>query len=652
MACYANIVYGPNASLTDPASYTSSDAVLPTTGKPKLVCTTIYGDDGVQVLYYEYELSIEVMIYNVGDVELEVTRLRNILSTPGLPLRIYPVGLGTFPVVNGTVGVGTPDLKGGPYPQNVIVEPVVTNEAITVEWRVMFRISHCPLDQADIKNLLQYNCEFDIDADHDGDIVVMLRTTIQTKTPNTDLSVFTPLVNALVRNPGKSFKGFKRKKRVSLSRDMRIVHIQIVYTEIKSDNAFFERTNDIEATDTIESNLLAKDGITSAGFYTWARNISATITLPKGMHKSFAWIIFKKLVKERLKNLTSQLKNAAKVGGKQPEAQKDLPVNAINEKVNPSWYLLTNLKITNPIYSRTMKFEMQFQFATDLLTLFSKSKIADRVNTSYIGPGEISPTPLSDQWQRWDGFISVRVNGQSAFNTTGPIVYAQCYASPNTPQLTPQAHTKFGATTVTNYELEEDISEPKTRLDAQTENSPGEEVTTQTSYALDPKNTWIAYKNSFKLIETSNNVQANYIQPTEPNYYIDNGGTPGIVAPLRSTIGFQIGNREGPTSNDYESYGFQQSETINRGGSSYQIKMQGMAIRVGYTIPTPIVSSVNGKPAVRTGKAFISHEQISASDEGPVYLAMWDITYNIEGVPYAADIQSTINSTGHPGYYV
>jgi hypothetical protein len=131
MPCYGNVIYGPTADAVTPDPETN--AIIPTTGKPSLTVRTIYAEDNVQVKYYEYVLTIDAIIYlgaaapiatGTGDMEYEVARLRRILSTPGLQLKMSPVGLGTIPVINGTLGIAntnyTPDLTGGPFPSLIM----------------------------------------------------------------------------------------------------------------------------------------------------------------------------------------------------------------------------------------------------------------------------------------------------------------------------------------------------------------------------------------------------------------------------------------------------------------------------------------------------------------------------------------------------
>ena len=88
MTCYKNIGYGPSI-VRDVDGVLAGDnltnVVLPATGKSKLIVVPVLAEDNVQIAYYHYELQFESLIYSsnlvLADTELEIQRLKNILST-------------------------------------------------------------------------------------------------------------------------------------------------------------------------------------------------------------------------------------------------------------------------------------------------------------------------------------------------------------------------------------------------------------------------------------------------------------------------------------------------------------------------------------------------------------------------------------------
>jgi len=703
MTCYGNIIYGPSVDVivANGLPNLTTNVVLPTTGKPKLNITPTYADDGVTIMYYEYELTIDTLLYSVnsvtGDTETEVARIKKILGTPGLKLKFSPCGLGITPTVNGTVGVSgtdyTPDLKGGPYPQEVGIEPDVTNEAIVIHWKVTTRITHCSSYIS--LDLIQYNSELDVDTDTDGNVNFTLFVTYQRSTPIPSIAALTPLVNTLRANAGTSFQGMTRTKRTSLSRDQRIAYIRIVFKEIHSDNAFFPYTQNIEATDEIHSSLLGGryDG---AGFATWARNISATITLPKRINKVWAWIIFRKILAERLRNLQQLTTDNAALFLEQPANQK---TDAEIAKTQKNWYLLLSMKIVNPLYTRTMKFEFSYLICTDLRTLISRTLIAARVNSmktrggpydaakalmvtanasaaavrtleaagadkaaieaakltaaldlkaAHTAMANVDAGTLSSQWLAWDQTQTVFLNGQQAYESSGPITVQQCtHRVDNLP-----AKTTFAATYMLDKEFDDDdspMNESSSAVQKSSDDiSPGSVSMYEETgvYAgdkyLDPTYTWLDYKNKFIIEERANNVQARYLQAVDSNYYMNNDPN----GPTRSETRYRINN----LADNPDSGGLTYPRTINRGSSSYQIRMRGYAVRVGYPIECPIVDSVNGVAVTRTGLARFTCDPV-VTGQNPVYLAMWDVLYNVNGAMISSDLANSIATTGDPGYY-
>jgi hypothetical protein len=621
MACYKYVAYGPHADDANAVTYTDT-AVIPTSGTHKIRIQPIYGDDGTQLMYYEHTLTIDAVIYEktaisayTSDIESEVARLREILLTKGNMLQLYPSGLGNYSTINGPGAADAQDLTGGPYPQEVSVEPVGSNNAIAIHWVVVFRIAHC---DSKLTELVQFNSELDFDVDEDGDIAFNLRVTYQRKTPITSIATLDTLVNALKHNAGTSFPGMKRRKRTSLSRDQRTAHIHIQYKEIKSDSAFYPIVRNIEAVDEISSDLVASGPLSGRGFSSWNRKITATITLPKRVHKSYAWIVFLKLMKQRLTYL-QQLAKVANVLDVTPA-----PGQAGEASISKNSYLLTHISLTNPIYTRTMRFEAHYFIMCDLGNLLAKSKIFARVNTLFSdSPTDTVPVKLTDQWLAWD-----TANNDSLASALGlvhsvPIVYSQCAGTYSTPSV---AATKLGA-------METDQDSPN-------------DVYEEPQSTEDAKHTWLEYKNGFSVVEETNNVQVSYLQPTpSPTYYQADPGTAGIYG-ARDANGFVINARYADASGTTLP-----SQTIRRGLSQFKVRMRGYAIRAKHKIPIPVVVSVGGQSAYRTGIIEYNQEQISQG-EVPVYMATWDVVYNVDKDIHSQDLFNSIQSNGASGHFV
>jgi hypothetical protein len=614
MVCYKNIIYGPTAGDANPNSLTN--AVLPTTGKPKLVIEPVYADDGVTLMYYEHTLSIQIILYsqvnnivNFTDTEAEVDRLKAILSQPGLQLVLYPVGLGTYTAVNHSTGA--PDLKGGPYPQELTVEPIASNDAIYLSWKVMFRIARCVVPWN--KNVVQFNSELDFDTDDDGDVTFTMRITYQQRTPITNTRELTQIANALIRTPNASFHGMRRRKRISYSRDRRVAKIEVQYKDIKSDNALFPFTRDIECTDEISSSLLPSSESMMGGFQLWERRIAATITLPQRLQKAYAYLVFLNILAERFKGMNvlgGNIKNAL---------QGNIDNNQKADNVRRNWYLLMRVKITNPIYTRTMKFDYGFVLCQDLASIMTRSNILNKVHTSY-NPDTLQPRTTSEQWQRWDDSQDKMLNGRFMYEVN---ILQQVDLCSNQTMSSLSNARVIVASTLVDTETEEPYNTPGT----------AEKPPRESSY--------YDYQNNYEIEEENNAVPINYLQPVDESYYKTLNESP-------------TRDSEGVTLHHYQTdpaSSLQKNETIVRGLAKHLLKMKGYAIRVGYRIPFPEVKTVNGVAVSRVGTGRYSQKQIGRSANVPVYLAMWDVTYHVNGNIYSNDIFESVVSSGDPGYY-
>lgn len=641
--CYSHVIYGPTADVIVSVGLPNplTNVIIPYTGKPKLVIRPVYAEDGFRIKYYEYNLTISATIYQpvaiLADIEDEVARIKNILNTPGLKLKLYPVGIGTNPTVNGTVGVhGTdfvPDLTFGPHPIETVVTPVVTNQAIDIEWNVIANISHCSSVYA--QNLVQFCTELNIDVDHEGNIAFVQRAVYESATRIPDLSVFNVTMNSFGRQVGTSFQGMTQTHSTHLSMDGRTATFEARYTEIPSDSAFHPFTRNVDLTDELSSDLLG------GGFYKWNRKFSAKITLPARVHKAWAWTVFKKILAERLRNLAQLDKVKAKDA-----------IGADNQNADPNaaknWYLCIKMKITNPVYTRTMMFDFEYLTCTSLDKLLSKTLICSRVNSGFRPnaitgePEETSePVTLSDQWLVWDSAFEATLTGDARYKTSIPISYMQCATSAI--PVIPEAPT-IRAQALLPLESDKDLSPAVLPETTPGNASAGQSIAQNEPLStVDPNYGWVDYKNSFVLLQENDNLQATYLQATPNSYYRNPSPAYG---PPRGAVGFRIDNSESPTDG-----GYTQPETVSRGISTMQVRMKGYAIRAGSPISVPVLTSIGGSTVERSGKAMMTTQQIAQSSTTPVYLTMWNILYNVNNDIHNADINGTIRTTGQPGYY-
>jgi hypothetical protein len=618
-----------------------------------------YADDNVTVAYYSYELKFETIIYlpvsQLADIDAEVRRLRNILSTPGQKLKLSPTGLGTFPIINGTViaANSTPDLTGGPRLQEISVEPFATNNAIAVSGVISFDISHCsPYISRD---LVQFNSELDMQIDDNGNISFKVFSTYQSRNPITDKTAINNLAKHIRRDAGKIFQGMKKKTRVSYSRDQRTAHIEVTYTDPACDAAFAPLTKHIEFTDSMESQLLPGEGISAGGFYKWIRQFTGTITLPPRVNKIWAWYVFRQILIDRLQGV--------KLVNKEPTETDTLtPANQASDGAKPAWYIPIKIKFTNPLYTRTFEFDFQYLFVMDLesimdgkANLFATARhnisveddefvFGDPDDSGYVRPD------ISDEWFVWEESDNYDLNGFFQMESTGPVVVAQCAGTANPPPpYDSRLRVYANRTTSDLYEQEPSEGEDM--------DSPGVKAALRKVLGsnADARLSWLAYDNKISIIQKNENEHISFLQEVPKEYY-----QASTAGPAASSQGFSIDHNVSNVDSGYET-----PNTVVFGPSTYKVRMKGSALRVGYSIPVPAVVSVGGNAVTRSGESRYSHQMIAQSNilneigvsssqtniKFPVYLAMWDIEYNVESGVKSSDILQTILSSGSPGHY-
>lgn len=608
--CYEQLIYGPDVDPAGALNYTTN-AVIPLTGKYRLLSKVVYGDDEVQVLYHEHSLDVESIIYNethtgpVDNVEEEVQRLRSILSTPRHQLKLHPIGLGEIGIIN----KDQMDVKGGPFPQDITVESIASNNAIMVRWSVMFRTqAEC---SSLLSTLLQYNVEQDMNVDDDGNMEFTVNITYQSSAPITNPQVYSDISNILIRRASKSFQGMTKKKRTSLSRDQRIMSVRVVYREIESDSAFVPYTSNIQVNDEIDSTL-------AMGFYKWNRNISGTIRLPPRIHKAYAWYVFLLILRERFRNLRLYGKVAAVLDNTRPGSQ---PVDSDVQETN--WYFPIRMKLTNPIYSREMKFDFTYAVVTDLNSLQYSTGIFNRVNAD-----ESNTSQVSTQWKAWQDARNTNLNGRFNYTIGGtPIVYDQCTGGYSDHEL--------GSNSLLGLEIESEGTSTSSPPEDE------EDARDPLRLGIDPRYSWIRYDNDFEIEEDTNSLAISYLEEPSSTYYSNGDG----IYSNREETGF---NYNGTITNVSQT---NPPRVIARGHSTYFVRMKGHAMRTNYKIPMPFVVTIAGRTVKRVGGK-ISHKQIGSGDY-PVYLAKWDILYAVEGGDiYNEDIANSIVTTGSPANYI
>lgn len=661
MTCYKNIGYGPTLTVDSNGTITSDTTVnvtIPATGKSRLSIVPVLAEDNVQISHYHYELKFESLIYSANqilvDMELEINRIKKILTTPGLRLNISPVGLGALPVINGVGGI--PDLTGGPFLDNLEIAPIASNNAILISGIFRFDISHC--SPYIFKNLVQYTSGIEYEVDEEGNINFIVETMYQSSIPISNALMVTlkTLGNEISKTTGKIFVGFKRKTKIAFTRDQRIARIRTELSEIPSDAAFAPYTKHIDFTDDMESTLMDQGEMAVGGFYKWLRTMSCTITLPQRVNKVWAYYVFRNLLIHRLKGTKSFIKDPVL-----PETI--LPSNQTTEQAladkKKSWYLLTKFKISNPLFSRTISFDVEYLYCMTLSGILAGNanifatvrhnvapKVAgdppvplDPVEYELKDPNDTADVDLSKEWEYWNSVDEKSLTGVYDYIDSGPIVYTQCAIDSSNLFPSKMSITSNKAA----FNEQEPLKTSEKKLKA------------LTGLYNEATKSWLSYSNKFQILQTNNNEQVDYIQDVTADTYQAQEAN----SPTAATTGFQINSESSGTDS------YQKPSVVVFGTSTNRVRMRGYAVRVGFKIPCPAVITIDGLAVSRIGESKYEHQTLAVSTilssseadpddndvQMPIYLAMWDITYAINANVKHDDILNKIKSTGNPGIY-
>lgn len=649
--CYKSIIYGPSADLSNPDS--ALNVIFPTTGKHKISSKAVYAEDNVNIKYYENTLTINAIIYYdlavLDDVEAEADRIRNILTTPRLMLKMYPTGVGYKGTINGRTPANgdITDVGAGPLPILVSVEPVVTNAAISIEWSVIFYTPECLMTFPYFENLpriLSFSSSLDVNVDENGIFSFTKDWIINFASPVQATNTVVSALNFLIRdswtapNHGGTFIGLKKDIKTKLSRDYRSVQLVVTYSDPGTDSPLFPYIVNADASDEMSSSRTGSAGKYGKGFVLWNRKISATYTVPPGVHKAWAWLAFKQLLKDRFRNLKV-------LGAAKKIINPDVPNNAKNDDAtSKNWYLLLSIKIKNSIYSRSIYFEFDYVVTTELATLWSRSLMLARANSNAKYENDkiilkTTPQTFTDQWAAWEQSMldskAQKLGGRYADTLTSALKPSPTCVGTTTDS---QSLTK---TESVDFEVDPDATVNTATMDSIGNNTPDDSE-------IDPRYSWMDFKNNIKIIQKNDSFQSSFLQPVQDNYYkagnvstSDGGGT-STSSPGRGAVGWRIDNVNSPGESPDAGRTRAYPTVVKRGIATYIIQLTGYALRAGYGIPVPDLLTVNNIPIDKVGNAVYTQNQVAIADKVPIYLAMWSQNYAVTTDLRSDDILSKL----------
>jgi hypothetical protein len=665
-------------------------------------------DDGASIKYIKTMIQVEFIatinqaaadLNGVNSIDAYMDLVKTELQRPRRELIYNYRGFGIV------VQSITDDLVYGPYPTVLEWEPIASNKSVRVVWQVELATLACApittftsIDNPNRYQILQLVEDSGLSFDEDGAVSVQTNGTLEVAVPPTGFT------NSLNRENLKNFAkwffpnqllNFHRTIDINVRKDHRTVDYRITDTEIKTDNPLYPYMVSMNGKHSIQSNLLGNDWTQGMGFRTWLNDLNCSFKVRPGVWKGWAWIAFLHIMEQRRSRSNStNFGSAPKAldewisptdGAEQPNGAKDADDRDFEAKQTPLF-----LKIEEDLFGREVSINSRWVITCSLMDLFRSTGMFYPVHTKWDGkaitevPDVIRDTNKSvkEQWVQWKQTMP----GQNAQGTRGiglpsfNLVFDPCDSDKNREQLIySNAHTgspfdSSGYFDQDNYLHQDSPSDPGWSV---TENEDGERPPlghgnydsvfnsgAASSYlsGVDPENSWIDYKNEFELIEESNTT---YI-PELNIYGLDgvrtrmNNGVNNTEHSRKDQTGFRINSARIGTNQSLANGKWDNDLIQQAGHPLYKIVMRGSALRLGFQIPTPALTRVSRVstdsnqedslyPVYRVGQQRWKHKLLNISDQVPVYLAMWEITYGLASPIEGDDIRFI--SSGRPAQF-
>lgn len=662
-------------------TYGSVDlSTVPITSKASV--KPMYADDGVSIKYFKTSLFIE-FVYAVPQSHTDVNGhtsaddylddIRDILNTPGLTLSFTYRGLGK------NISVTAPDAVYGPYPKVVNWLPLGSNQAVKVSWEVEFATLKCSITPTpEIANYKQYQIvqlvdDMTLGFEEDGSATIQVNGTLEVATP-TSLQQLTPnkLKDFLKLYLPNQLTGFNRKIDVTLRKDKRTIDYRITYNEIRSDNALFPYMVTQNVSHQISSSLLNSDPFSGAGFRTWVNDLNGTFQVRPGVWKGWAWIAFLNVMAQRRDRASStalpNLRNAIDENAK-PGTQDADVVRLARKKIRPRQVPLF-LSIKEEIFGREVTLSSKWLTYCSLNQLFKSTGMFYPVHNKFVGstllekPAVLEDTPetYSEQWSQWKTPL-LGIQNLSGYRDvklpTYNLIFDTCAVTPDAlvASSSQEYHSKKRQDVFVNGVIQNDLDSSWEYREA-SEASGRVSFDTGASSLISPylegltaDNSWIKYDNKFELLEETN---ATYIPTADVlgSSSLNTNSSDSSYS-YRDQTTFKINSNTPPAGVSYD------DDVIQTFGKPiYKVRMVGYALRIGYPIPCPTVvgvevnvgsSSPTTIDAYRVGKQKWVHKLMEASDQVPVYMAMWSQVYAIPSSPQSGEIKFT--TSGKPAEF-
>lgn len=579
--------------------------------------------------------------------DVSMNGIRALLSESRGPLVIVNKGAGdgvinltaanAVPVTTPFVSLSKRDLDNGPKPRVVAWEPVGGSRACRVTWEcVAITLSQCnPLLDANNAPVLDFSYGLRWTVDEQGILTRITSGKIEIGVnADTELSG----INA---NHARSLiyqylpwlrhmAGITRNETFELTPDKKYLQFSITDQELPSDNPLYPRTIAMDVEHDTRGSLLGTgrgNKLDVGGFYSWPTSLRIEVTLAPGARRDVAYLamisIFKDRIKEiRLSTKVSELPNGSKV-------TKD------------AFGIITGIRVTESLMTRRIFFNIEYTVFIRLSNVLASQRFFKRLDEYE----RFIPGPeLEGTWEEW---YAPLLNEGTDTDDLRFAVYGNMVGPPRRQNLV--ARDRQIANNICNKPPQVEIT-PEILNDVVPKQSPLPSLSNFEPIISpgkqSPGESWLHYENEYELEESTSTVNHTRIQQVNPNTLVSinqYSANPGLA-------GFESGWRiENLTSAPPASA---ESVIQVRGANRYVLHMRGFALRMGHSIPAPVIRSFGGQLAYRLPGSRWVHKQVNSSEDNPVYLGMWDVQYALPNAPTGQNLQAIQDTSGWRGAYV
>jgi len=333
-------------------------------------------DDGRTTKYIRMDLEIEFVWvpleldtdahltdygYNAAaTTDATFTNLRARLSEQGQKLRFWSQGVGNISVQDGD----NYDVNNGPKPKVVSADPIAGSKAVRVVWQCSTWFPNCNNQSYSRIGIAQLVWGISWGIGTNGLTSMTINGTAEIPLSRSPNSLVTRDSADKLREDIASFfespLGFERSFNFTLSEDRKTLNFTITFTEIGSENPFFEGIVHQQVTRRYSSSL--RDG-----FIKWAGSVSGSIEVAPGYSKYRAWIAFATIFDNIFgKRDRGHISLATVTSANQNSNETQPTTNA-----KKSSGIITSISIDEELYGRSMNFSIGYWLFCSFRELFS-----------------------------------------------------------------------------------------------------------------------------------------------------------------------------------------------------------------------------------------------------------------------------------------